>query len=77
MSPVPPRVIDDGGVSCRREGHMSVRFQQMWNAVGGDPGSKIWILSYQRDPESAAITAPLEDFCLLAGPIERSWIARL
>jgi hypothetical protein len=28
---------------------MSVWFQQMWNAVGGDPGSKIWILSHQLD----------------------------
>ncbi len=72
-----PPIIDDGGVSCRREGHMSVWFQQVWDAVGGDPGNKIWILSHQLDPESAAITAPLDDFSLLAGAIERSWIARL
>jgi hypothetical protein len=56
---------------------MSVWFQQMWDAVGRDPGNKIWILSHQLDPESAAITAPRENFSLLAGAIERSWIARL
>jgi hypothetical protein len=73
--PPPPAIIDDGGVG-EKDTCLS-GFSKCGMQLAGDPGNKIWILSLQFDPESAAITAPLEDSSLLAGAIERSWIARL